>query len=90
MGNNILKMYYETSEGFLSLYLVERVYTEDDELVSVYRVEIFVNIEQGSREVVAERVYTSSWFFHFTSALDQGVRECYARGAIKLLFTSEG
>lgn len=88
MGNNILKMYYETQTGFLSLFLVERVYTQDEELVSSYRTEIFDNNEEGVRTVQSEKVYTSPWTFNFSSALEKGIAECYDRGAIKLLFVS--
>jgi len=88
MGNNILKMYYETTTGFLSLFLVERVYTEDDELISSYRTEIFDNNEEGVRTVQSVKVFSSAWTFNFTTALDKGIQECYERGAIKLLFVS--
>lgn len=88
MGNNILKMYYETTTGFLSLFLVERVYTEDDELISSYRTEIFDNNEEGVRSVQSVKIFSSPWTFNFTTALDKGIQECYERGAIKLLFVS--
>ena len=88
MGNNILKMYYETTTGFLSLFLVERVYTEDDEIISSYRTEIFDNNEEGVRSVQSVKVFSSPWTFNFTTALDKGIQECYERGAIKLPFVS--
>lgn len=88
MGNNILKMYYETQTGFLSLFLVERVYTQEDEIVSDYRTEIFDNNEEGVRTVKAEKIYTSPWYFHYTDALNSGIQECYREGAVKLLFVS--
>lgn len=88
MGNNIMKMYYETKTGFLSLFLVERVYTEEGELISSYRTEIFDNNEEGVRTVQSQKVYNSAWTFNFSTALSRGIEECYERGAIKLLFIS--
>ena len=80
-------MYYETTHGFLNLYIELNSYTEEDKIKSKFKGSIVVrNDERVTEEITLNQ---TTWNSSFMSTLDEGIQLAFKEGAIKLLFYKE-
>jgi len=83
MGYRVIQLYFETPNGYFSVYLLQHAYTKDDEIVCRYKSEI-ITVDSGREGYCA---YMGGWKEHIIEALIEGIENAYDRGAMKLLFT---
>jgi hypothetical protein len=87
MAHRIIQMYYETTHGFLNLYIELNSYTEEDKIKSKFKGSIVVrNDERVAEEITLNQ---TTWNSSFMSTLDEGIQLAFKEGAIKLLFYKE-
>lgn len=83
MGYRVVHLYFETTVGFLSLYILQHAYTNDENIVCKYKAEIMQS--DSGRE--SHCLYSGSWRNTIIDSLTEGIENAYNRGALKLLFT---